>query len=794
MARVAVVFLAVALIAFGPALAAPFDFDDLPAIAHNPSIRTLWPPSVPLSTPGLGTAVSGRPTANYSFALSHAVNRWLGVAQSPLTVAPNETIGFHAVNLLLHVAAALLLFSIIRRTMRSGRVPDDWRGAADRLAIAIAGVWLIHPLQTEAVDYVAQRTEVLVSVFYLATLYSAFRAWQGRHSSGDDQRAARQSLAWSAAAVAACLLGMGTKEVMLTAPLMVVLFDRAFLFSSWREMWTTPWRRRLYYALFATCALSILLITRGARSATVGFHLGIPWYQYFHSQGWAIARYLKLALWPDRLTYDYGQTPVRGLDGIPGLVALIAFGVITLLAWRRPRWQWFGFVGAWFFLLLAPSSSVVPIQTEIAAERRIYLALASIVALAVIAIEFARRRLAERDRAGQSPERSRAIAGAFVVIGVSYFAASGWTAERLAPNEIAAQLIVRTTIGLAAILVVWCLVAVRERRLRLAAVALIVCAMAGTAFTRSRLYENPELLWRDAVAKRPDNARALNGLAVAALRNDPTQLSEADSLSVLALAIDSAYIPSLITRGAIAIKQARMHRAESLFTRALRISPNDSASTDKLGQVLVAEGESERAIPYLAQVVRWHASAEALTNLGVAYLTIGKLDSASAVLTGAVRADPTNTDAARYLGAALIEQQRGADAIPYLLDAARRDPQSGFGLGLLSVAYAEAQQPAAATETAAAAVARSPEDATTFVFAGRAAQIAGRYQDAVAYLTRAVTLVPNDLQAFTRLAIARASIGDSNGATLILRRVLAAAPDYGLARHALDSLSRTGRR
>src|SRR4051812_12192495 len=58
---IAAVFLAAALLAFGPALSAPFDFDDGPAIAHNATIRTLWPASIPLTPPGLGTAVSGRP-------------------------------------------------------------------------------------------------------------------------------------------------------------------------------------------------------------------------------------------------------------------------------------------------------------------------------------------------------------------------------------------------------------------------------------------------------------------------------------------------------------------------------------------------------------------------------------------------------------------------------------------------------------------------------------------------------------------------------------------------------------
>ena len=83
---------------------------------------------------------------------------------------------------------------------------------------------------------------------------------------------------------------------------------------------------------------------------------------------------------------DYGRAPIVGLAPVPGLIGLSATAVATLVAWRIPRWRWFGFLGAWFFLLLAPSSSIVPIRTEIAAERRVYLALAAVVTLVVIAV------------------------------------------------------------------------------------------------------------------------------------------------------------------------------------------------------------------------------------------------------------------------------------------------------------------------------------------------------------------------------------------------------------------------
>jgi hypothetical protein len=314
-------FAGAAILAFGAALSAPFDFDDLPAIVDNWSIRSLWPLSGPLSPPGLGTAVSGRPVANFSFALNYAANRWFGVIQGTGAPAHGETIGYHAVNILLHVTVALLLFGVIRRTIRSARIPDDWRDSADRIGFVAAGLWMIHPIQTDAVDYVSQRTELLVSLWYMLTLYAALRSWNESNGSTDAAGPSR-ARRWAAVSAASCLAGMGTKEVMLTAPFALLLFDRAFLYSSLLEPWRVPLRRALYAALFATMSWAVYLITHGGRAATVGLRLGITSYEYLYSQGWAIAHYLQLVVWPTGFTYDYGQSPVRDWSGIPGAVIL----------------------------------------------------------------------------------------------------------------------------------------------------------------------------------------------------------------------------------------------------------------------------------------------------------------------------------------------------------------------------------------------------------------------------------------------------------------------------------------
>ena len=402
---IAVALAVAVIVAYAPAFRAPFIFDDELSVQRNVSIRQLWPPDLALHPPGGSLAVSGRPVVNYSLAFNYAINRALDVDQRGDPYGPNKTVGYHVLNVLLHLACGLLLFVLVRRTIRDGPFAMEWTSAADPLAAVMTALWLLHPIQTEAVNYVVQRTELLVSFFYLATLYAAARAW--------DATSRRAAIGWRVAAIAACALGMGSKEVMITAPLAVILYDRAFRVKSWRELLQLSDDRRWFYPLLlATSLWAIVLIASGPRGGSVGFHLGLPWYEYLYSQAWAIAHYLRLFIWPDQLTLDYGSAPIQGLRGIPGFVLLSVFGVVTIAAWTRAnRWGWVAFLGTLFFFLLAPSSSFVPIVTEIAAERRIYLALAAVIVLIVVGAESLRRRIVRS--MATTPERGR---GAGIVV------------------------------------------------------------------------------------------------------------------------------------------------------------------------------------------------------------------------------------------------------------------------------------------------------------------------------------------------------------------------------------------
>lgn len=732
--------LLIAFVALAPALRAPFEFDDATAIPANESIHTLWPPSVALSPPP-NTAVSGRPVVNYTFAINDAVNRWLGVDRRPNPFGPNKTLGYHVVNVALHLVCALLLFGVIRRAARSERVPQWWRERADWLAIAATALWVLHPIQTEAVHYVVQRTELLVSLCYLGTLYAWIRAWD----SGSPAAMHR----WRSAAVAICLVGMGSKEVMISAPLMIVLYDRAFRVSSCKALVSHAGRVAFYVALWVTSTWTIVNVFSNARHNTVGFHLGMPWYVYFYTQAWAVAHYLRLLALPDRLTFDYGQRAISGLTGVPGALLLGGLLVGTIVAWRRANARgWLAFLGAWFFLLLAPSSSVVPITTEIAAERRVYLASAAVIVAIVVGVVELGRRLAVGKR-----RRAPGQASVAAATGLAFIAMSLWSAHLLAADDTRAMA-VAGVIGFVAIALMYGVLVGRFRVVLISIAALLTAA----TFARSRVYGSAEALWRDTTVEAPNNPRAFTNLAATMFYVTPPKLNDAEGLYRHAIALDSTYVQAWTGLASAVVDLGRPDEAAWLLERVLKIDPSYLDAIGQLGSLLLRRGDAERAAPYLEQFAAATSNENAYFALGGAYLRANQIGQAVVALRRVVEINPARADALRMLGGVLVELEKGSEAAPLLERLVKSGEPSPIDLGLLGVAYGEMGRAADAAQQATAAAAAGANNAAALLLAGRAMLLAARPADAERFFAEALRLRPNDQEARARLDMARAAL------------------------------------
>jgi tetratricopeptide (TPR) repeat protein len=602
-----VLIVAAALSAYRASFSGVFVLDDGPAIVHNPNIRSLWPLSRAMSAPPEVT-VAARPIVSLTLALNYAMAP--DDARDVLDVTPDSPPdrqeryarnlwGYHLANLAIHILAGLTLFGIVRRTLHAmaGRVAGAHPTA---IAAIVALVWVVHPIQTDSVTYIVQRAESLMGLFYLLTVYCAIRA-----------ALATNPRAWIAGSIAACALGMGSKEAMVSAPLMVWVWDRIALEPGAERGASRAGRLVLYTGLAATWLLLAWLMATQPRSHSVGFSFaGWPWWRYLVTQAGVVVHYLRLAVIPAPLVLDYGWPAARSvLDVAPQAALLSALVAVTGLAiWRRrPE----GLLGAWFFLTLAPTSSVVPIVTEVAAEHRMYLPLAAIVVAAVVGVDTLLRRV--------TPRRAAAI---------------GWAMS-----------------------------------------CAVVAAGIIATDRRNHDYESDERMWLDTMQKRPANARAQNNYAVDLIaRGAPAEAVEpletavrldgqfADAHANLgvalcklgradegiahlerALALDAGNTEAMRNLGEAYAAQGRRSGAVKYFTAALDARADDTFLLNRLGWLLATSPEDEirngaKAVELAERAVRVTSRLDvtSLDTLGAAYAEVDRFDEAVVIAREAV--------------------------------------------------------------------------------------------------------------------------------------------------------------
>ena len=404
---------------------------------------------------------------------------------------------------------------------------------------------------------------------------------------------------------------------MAVAPLAVMLYDRVFVFDSWRD--AARERGWFYGALAATWVELGLLMWRWPRS-TVG-DANVSSWTYLVNQAAMIARYVGLAVWPRALVIDYGLPRAIGVaDVLPQALLVLALlaGTVVALA----RWPAIGFLGAMFFLTLAPTSSVVPIASEVGAERRMYLPLAALSVLAVV-LAWA---LVERLRA-KWPARARVLTIAAVC-----------------------------------------------------AAAAAVGALAVRTAYRNRDYATPIALWESAVATRP-HGRARFALAteyVSAGRHE-------EAVALLREAVPD-YPDARAGLGAelfLLGQRAEAIDVLDLFIGANPSHPNRIPARILMGQALLAQGRTDEGASQFAAVLAADPSSVA-ANQGMAtvariraarFLEQGNVAQASVQAREALRLNAGDADAHNVLGVTLAQQGQVNEAVREFQIAVRINPQ-----------------------------------------------------------------------------------------------------------------------
>jgi len=503
----------------------------------------------------------------------------------------------HLASLLLHLATAALVFLLARRVLV--RLGHPRAGA---LGLAVAALFAVHPLQTEAVCYASQISEVLAAALGLGSVLLLLRA---------EERSGARAWACAGGAAALLLLALGAKAVAVAIP-------AAFLLVAWL---TAPaaapatggpaGRRPLRVLRLALPALAISaaavvqnLTALGAEGSTAGLSSGIGPWRYLLSQARAHWLYLRLAAWPAGQTVEHGLEPSPGLADGPTLLALA--GLAALLAalvalWRRAarlppargaaaRAAVLGL--GWWFLLLAPTSSLVPID-DLVAEHRTYLPLAGLLLAAA---------------AGFDALASRRLPG-----------------------------------GRAA-----------------AVAAAIGAALWATTFARAATWRTQESLWRDAAVKNPASARAAANLAYALHGAGRSDLAAAEYARAMRLPAPPAQLAAVaMNASSFEMDRGDYAAAVTIAGAGVAAAPGRSEVRANRSLALGALGRREEALADARECVRLDPEkAFSHYALGVAFYRLGQLDQARPAFDTALRLGQDGTLEPRAAFAAMAAMGR----------------------------------------------------------------------------------------------------------------------------------------
>jgi len=639
----------------------PFVFDDIGRIVDEPAIRTLWPPTVAMHN-------SNRPFAQYTFALNYAWNGY-------------DVGGYHVVNLGIHVLGALFLFGFAGLSLR--RCAPKYSDHANLIALSIAIVWIVHPLNTQAVTYIVQRLESLMGLAYLGTLYCFAKS----HDSS-------RTWTWLLCSVGMCAFGMGCKEVMVSAPIIVLWYDRAFIAKSWGELFDS--RKYYYTALAGTWCVLAWSMLHYRLDYTNGMLLnveGLTSWTYLLSQSAVIVHYMSLVFWPAaQCVYPAWPVAHSIQEVLPQLAFITGLLLVTLWACKySPR---LGFLGGCFFLVLAPTSSIIPIK-DLAFEHRMYLPLAALLSLSLIGVYEVITRL-----------------------GIS---------KSLAP------------------------------RIYLIAIILLSVALGATAYERNKVYVSEVSVWKDTLIKAPNNVSVWVGLGgilakekkyqearehfVRALEVAPSdsnanasyaglsiELGEyelAGKLLTTALQSNASNLDAITNMGhlqsrignfeaaakyfeaavlsspndeelqscliASQIRGSNLSDAERLSHTNLKLRPNSAKANVDYASVLVAMSENTKAIEYCEKAIALNK------GLSTAHATLATIepDSVKAMqhMAKAIELEPLSSDYNRTMGDMLMQTDPSA-AIEKYETALRSDPNSVEILLRIGAAWDACGQPA----------------------------------------------------------------------------------------------------
>lgn len=581
-------------------LNSPFVYDDYSSIINNTSIRSV--------TNSLKNISSNRYLPLLSFSLNYAVN-----GLNPF--------GYHLINNLIHIINALFVYYLVFLTLDTSffeRHKDIIFKSRYFLAFSSAFVFVAHPIQTQAVTYVVQRSTLIATMFYLLSIvmYIKFRLKDKRLDIDDKELKTHRlcftnyrhrfqykikPIIYYLTSIICAILAMRTKEIAFTLPVTILLYEYFFLKNDKNKL------KRFLYLLpilltILIIPLSMLNITEqmdtiaGTIDVRSRETINISRIDYLLTQFRVCITYLRLLIFPINQNFDYDY-PIYNSFFNPNviisffiLLAIFCFGIFLLNLSRFPnlnlqpstshiRFSLFAprfihpgsrliaFGIFWFFITLSVESSIIPIR-DVIVEHRLYLP------------------------------------------SIGFIIASISLVNYLLPF----------------------------RKMKIVLIILIVMFLSIGTYTRNIIWRAPQTLWEDVISKAPNNSRAYNNLGV--IYKEKEEFDKAIELFEKALKSNRNYTAVYYNLGDIQYRLGNYDNAIAYLNQALTGKLNHQLHLDilnKLGRTYSAMGHTPKAIEIFEKAVGlFPSSTVLLNNLGIQYIKNNQIDYAIEILEKAI--------------------------------------------------------------------------------------------------------------------------------------------------------------
>ncbi len=603
-----------------------FIFDDEAHIVKNPDIRSLWP----IWKSMFADINANRPLIGLSLAVNYAMGGY-------------NTFGYHLFNLLIHLVSAVALFGIVYRLCSQQKCAVWCQKLALQIATTAALLWVVHPLNIQAVTYIIQRFQSMMGMFYLLAVYFSILHFES----------VKRQFRWLILASLCAILSSLCKQDMVTIPVTVLFINRLFFAESFAK--AIRENRLLYAGLLLSWVALYFVNQLGQKATFAGFdNPYVTPYNYALTQLLVVTKYIGLALFPLTLCFDYRQGTV--VD--PSVVVLEGLFMATLLGgtfWLFIKNKLSSIFGVWFFVNLAITSSFFPIADAMC-EYRMYLPLGAVAAMVSVGLW---------KLVGEKKMSSRMvlcnIAILVCALGVKTFS----------ENKVYAS---QHTLWTA-------VTKVRPQNPR-------AWNNLGIDYETRGFVAEARECYRKAYAADPRYAGSLDSLARVSIQDGRNE----EALQYLheSIKIVPTFAAPYYRIAEIYTMQNKLDKAEEYFRKAIDLNVNFLEAYNRYGVLLLRAGRAKDAIPLFQRVVVLSPmESDYFFNLGTAQAMSGQTDAGIASLEQSLRLNPEHLSALSNLGTIYMQRAQWSEAKIHLSRLLALNPKDATALQKLQIIEAK---------------------------------------------------------------------------------------------------------